>query len=391
MGMFDTIYLDKEYTCPICGRKIKSIQTKEFENILENYYVKDCIAHSEDIRIIRDELFCDNCLKSTGDNIYIVVNRGILVGTAESLEEAKKLSNDLNSEKLILWYHDLYQRYVEERKEKDSYRRFLDDLHEWYGERLYEKAEDSIAKRIWLIWNLKHLKGALNPVESIERFMTYKKMRDVLDELQDESQEILDIYYAEQMSPGEGAWSVDVYQDEVNERCHLNWTWTVISKKQLEIDDETKDSQPDWVIVVDEPFSDEVVGKAIEKWLQDRGYEFRVRMVSLDQAKGSGLIKKLKKIDIEEEKKSAIPMEKTMKEWDEEKNKRIADLIEQRKDRKKVFYYEGFHGSLVADVESDKLIGKIERINENIIYEGKTVRECEQKFKEAALRYKKDI
>jgi len=182
MGMFDTIYLDKEYTCPICGRKIKSIQTKEFENILENYYVKDCIAHSEDIRIIRDELFCDNCLKSTGDNIYIVVNRGILVGTAESLEEAKKLSNDLNLEKLILWYHDLYQRHIEERKEKDSYRRFLDDLHEWYGERLYEKPEDSIAKCIWLIRNLKHLKGALNPVESIERFITYKKMRDVLYE-----------------------------------------------------------------------------------------------------------------------------------------------------------------------------------------------------------------
>jgi len=45
----------------------------------------------------------------------------------------------------------------------------------------------------------------------------------------------------------------------------------------------------------------------------------------------------------------------------------------------------------VADVESDKLIGKIEGINENIIYEGRTVRECEQKFKEGALRYKKDI
>lgn len=391
MGMFDTIYLDKEHTCPICGRKIKFIQTKEFENILENYYVKDCIAHSEDIRIIKDELFCNNCLRSTGDNIYIVVNRGILVGTTESLEEAKNLSNDLNLEKLILWYHELYQRHIEERKEKDSYRRFLDDLREWYGERLYEKAEDFTAKRIWLIWNLKHLKGALNPVESIERFMTYKKMRDVLDELQDEGQEILDIYYPEQMSPGEEAWSVDVYQDEVNERCHLNWTWTVISKKQLEIDDEKEDCLPEWTIVVDEPFSDEVVGKAIEKWLQDRGYEFRVRMVSLDQAKGSGLIKKLKEIDIEEERRSAIPMEKVMEGLDEEKNKRIADLVEQRKDRKKVFYYEGFYGSLVADVESDKLIGKIEGINENIIYEGRTVRECEQKFKEATLRYKKDI
>jgi len=391
MGMFDTIYLDKEYTCPICGRKIKSIQTKEFENILENYYVKDCIAHSEDIRIIKDELFCDNCLKGTGVNIYIVVNRGILVGTTESLEEAKKLLNDLNLEKLILWYHDLYQRHIEERKEKDSYRRFLDDLHEWYSEKLYEKPEDSTAKRIWLIWNLKHLKGALNPVESIERFMTYKKVRDVLNELQDEDQEILDIYYAEQMSPGEEAWFVDVYQDEVNERCHLNWTWTVISKKQLEVDKEKEDCLPEWVIAVDELFSDEVVCKAIEKWLQDRGYEFEVKMVSLNQAKGSGLIKKLKKIDIEKEKREAIPMEKAMKGLDEEKNKRIADLIEQRKDRKKVFYYEGFYGSLVADVESDKLIGKIEGINENIIYEGRTVRECEQKFKEAALRYKKDI
>jgi len=37
------------------------------------------------------------------------------------------------------------------------------------------------------------------------------------------------------------------------------------------------------------------------------------------------------------------------------------------------------------------LIGKIEGINENIIYEGRTVRECEQKFKEAVVQYKKDI
>ena len=391
MGMFDTIYLDKEYVCPICHRKIKSIQTKEFENLLEDYQVKDCISHAEEIRIIKDELFCDNCLKDTGINIYIVVNRGILVGTLESLEEAKKLLDNLNLEKLILWYHGLYQRYVEERKEKDSYRRFLDDLHEWYGERLYEKPEDSTAKRMWLIWNLKHLKGALNPIESIERFMTYKKMGDALDELQDGSQEILDIYYPEQISPGEEVWSVDVYQDQVNERCHLNWTWTVISKKQLEMDKEKEDCLPEWVIVVEEPFSDEVVCKAIKKWLQDRGYEFGVKMISFNQAKGSGLIKKLKKIDIEKEKREAIPAEKATRELDEEKNKRIADLIEQRKDRKKVFYYEGFYGSLVADVESDKLMGKIEGINENIIYEGRTLRECEQKFKEAMVRYKKGL
>lgn len=36
-------------------------------------------------------------------------------------------------------------------------------------------------------------------------------------------------------------------------------------------------------------------------------------------------------------------------------------------------------------MESDRLIGKIEGIKENIIYEAKTVRECEQEFGEAIL------
>lgn len=71
-------------------------------------------------------------------------------------------------------------------------------------------------------------------MESIERLLTYKEMRKVLDELWEEGHEIHDICYAEEMSLGEEEWSVDVYQDELNERCHLNWTWTVMSKKQLE-------------------------------------------------------------------------------------------------------------------------------------------------------------
>ena len=127
MGTFDTIYLDKEYACPMCRGKIDSIQVKEFENILENYHVKDCVSHAEEIRIIKDELFCNCCSKNTSINIYIVVNRGILLGTAETLEEAKKLLNDLNLEKLILWYHELYQRYIGEKGGKDSYKSFLDE------------------------------------------------------------------------------------------------------------------------------------------------------------------------------------------------------------------------------------------------------------------------
>lgn len=143
-------------------------------------------------------------------------------------------------------------------------------------------------------------------------------MVKVLDELWQEGHEILDIYYPEEISFGEVEWSVDVYQDEINERCRLNWTWTVTSKRQLEIDDEKEADLPDWVVVVEEPFSDEVVCNAIEPWLRSRGYKFGVRMISLEQARGSGLVKKLTQMDIESEKRDAVPLEKVMKELTEQ-------------------------------------------------------------------------
>ena len=40
----------------MCYGNIESIQVKEFENLLEDYHVKDCISHAEEIRIIKDEL-----------------------------------------------------------------------------------------------------------------------------------------------------------------------------------------------------------------------------------------------------------------------------------------------------------------------------------------------
>ncbi len=189
--------------------------------------------------------------------------------------------------------HDLYQRYIRERNEKRSYWRFLEDFREWYGERLHEKPEtDSGIERLRFIWNSRHLKGALNPVESIERFLTYKQMKRALAELREKGHEILDVYYPEEMHQGEESWSVDVYQDELNERCGLNWTWTVISNKELEREGENEEELPEWEIVVDEPFSDEVVSKAIEKWLRGEGYEFGVRLIELEQARGSGLVSK---------------------------------------------------------------------------------------------------
>jgi len=108
MGMFDTIYFEKVYECPKCQGKIDSVQVKEFENMLENYHIGDCVGHAEDVRIIKDELYCDNCRKFTGI-VYIVVDRGILLGTAGTLNEARKLMSSLDMEKFVLLYHKLYE------------------------------------------------------------------------------------------------------------------------------------------------------------------------------------------------------------------------------------------------------------------------------------------
>lgn len=293
MGLYNTIYFDKHYLCPLCQKKIDHIQVNDFDNLMENYHVKDCISHAEDIRIIKKELFCDKCLKFTEKNIYIVINRGILLGIAETLEEGKKLLNELNLEKLILWYYDQYKRYKEEQSKKYSCRKFLSDLREWYGEKYYEKPPTGLYG-IRFIGNSSHLKGAKDPVESIESFLSYDKMKDVLDELWNEGQETLYIYYAEEMSVGEEKWFVDVYQDEINERCNSNWTWTVINKKELEQEGEKEDEIPEWEILVDEPFSEGVVKEAVKKWLNERGYKFEVRLIPLEEAKGSGMIKDLR-------------------------------------------------------------------------------------------------
>ncbi len=387
MGMFDTIYFDKKYTCPVCDAEIASTQTKEFEQTLDEYHVNDCVSHAEEIRIIKDELFCDTCSKFTGKNVYIVVVRGILVGVADTLEEARELSNSLNLEKLILWYHDLYRRFTGERAEKGSYERFLRELCEWHSERLHEKEDEEVRKRVWFIWNRSHLKGALNPIESIERFLTSKKMKSSLDELWDKGQEVLDIYYPEDIKVGEELWYADVYQDEVNEACRMNWTWTVISKKQLDADGEKEDDQPEWMIVVDSPFSDEVLREAVGKWLRNYGYKFELRMIPFEQAKGSGMLKYLKEEVGKIEKEETIPFETVEKELLEETVKDTANLIESRKDRKRVFYHNGLYGSLVPDVEHDRLIGKIEGIGKDVVYEGKTVKECEHRFREAVSGY----
>ncbi len=384
MGMFDTIYFQRPYACDQCGKKFHSVQTKAFERMLENFRIGDCVGHAEEIRIITEKLFCLDCRENV-KSVYLMVYRGILLGITDDLEEAKGLL-EVNVEKMVLWYHDLYQRYVDTREEKRSYEGFLEDLREWYSEGLHQKSERNSFTKLRFLWNLKHLQGAVSPIESIERFMTHTSMRRVLDELRKEGYEVLDIYYPEEMTEGEEGWSVDVYQDEINERCDLNWTWTVISRKQVEIEGDKEEELPVWTMVVDEPFSEEVVCESIEKWLQDRFYQFKVSMISIEQAKGSGLVKKLRE-RVEEKEYVAMDVDQLNRKLNEGERDSLAQLVDGVADRRKVFYYKGFYGSVVPDVERGTLVGKVEGVDENIVYEGETVKECERKFRECVSRF----
>jgi hypothetical protein len=89
---------------------------------------------------------------------------------------------------------------------------------------------------------------------------------------------ILSIYCSGDVHQSNGLWSVDVYQDRIHELRHVSWTWTVVSKKQLQADGEDETKQPEWVIVIDAPFSYDVVRAAVEKWLHAKGYRFHVRL-----------------------------------------------------------------------------------------------------------------
>lgn len=63
-------------------------------------------------------------------------------------------------------------------------------------------------------------------------------------------------------------------------------------------------------------------------------------MIELEQARGSGLIKEQRKRESEEH--EAVSMDTMERELKEEEKKGLADFVDARADKRKVFYYRGF-------------------------------------------------
>lgn len=136
----------------------------------------------------------------------------------------------------------------------------------------------------------------------------------------------IEIYYPEDMSNDitdnwsvTDRWSVDIMQNRISDACSLNWVWSVISAEEdkayhEEYDDNS--SPPDYDIIVDKPFSNDVVCEAIQTWLYRNGlgnYGFNVVMIDLkDAAPYSGYVKSLMNHNIDEEIRNSIEIEDWM-------------------------------------------------------------------------------
>ncbi len=126
----------------------------------------------------------------------------------------------------------------------------------------------------------------------------------------------VEIYYAEDMTNIGAEWSLDVMQNRINNACKLSWCWTVISlAEDLAYRKESSDDTPpeEYEIIMDAPFSHEVICEAIQIWLDDNGldeYNFNVKMIDLkDAAPYSGYIKSLMNRDIDAEIEQSIELE----------------------------------------------------------------------------------
>jgi hypothetical protein len=140
---------------------------------LADYQVKSCVSHAEDVRIVKSELFCDSCRELTGVYAYLAVQRGILIGVADSLPLAQTLLADMNLEKLILWYHDLCQRHEKVVGQEDRMRGFLRDIIMWFehGPHHVSKDDEQSVPVASFLLDRQYLEGAEGPLEAIKRFL----------------------------------------------------------------------------------------------------------------------------------------------------------------------------------------------------------------------------
>ena len=125
---------------------------------------------------------------------------------------------------------------------------------------------------------------------------------EALQILQDNGTHTIDVYFAEIINDGDTAWSVDVMCDAVNEMAKLPWTWTIYSLDEVKqiLGEDRVFVCDNWDIIVDVPFSDQVVCPAIDEWLLVNDIKLKTRLIDINDAVGSGYIKEMREMCLDE-------------------------------------------------------------------------------------------
>ncbi len=87
----------------------------------------------------------------------------------------------------------------------------------------------------------------------------------------------LDVYYKDIVRQGaKKAWSVDLYNDDINRQCGLSWTWTIVTRKVVE---GSGIAPLPWLIVVGNcSFSIPILESVLNEWAKEKGCRFNVKV-----------------------------------------------------------------------------------------------------------------
>lgn len=112
--------------------------------------------------------------------------------------------------------------------------------------------------------------------------MDEMSIADGIKQLIDDGVKSLEIYWIEDIKNGDEVWWIDIHEDALCEVCDINWIWDVLSQQQVDCDDDLDDyyGSLETDIIVDESFSEDVVKDAVGGWLQERGLDIDVKVVS---------------------------------------------------------------------------------------------------------------
>lgn len=116
----------------------------------------------------------------------------------------------------------------------------------------------------------------------------------------------LEIYWLEDIADSDDCWWVDVHEDNLCDVCEIGWVWDVLSQAQVDTNDSLDDyfGSLDTDIIVDEPFSEDVVKDAVVGWLKSRYLDIAVKVVDPE---GKDAMNRL--VDMLSDMDDAIPLD----------------------------------------------------------------------------------